>query len=305
MKIAVQTGGPEERLGTDTTYRIIKEAGFDGVDVNLDHLYSGGDIRARKRSAVFDAGEKEMLAACRPWKDAAEKYGLENYQAHAPFPSLLPPAGSDPDFNDYILTCLEKTIRCSAYIGAKRLVIHPFFLGLPDPLTREEERELNVRSYSRLIDAARKNDVIICLENMFSVFRGKIYGACCSDVADACYYVDTLNAIAGEKRFGFCLDTGHILLAGKDVYDVMVQLGSRIEAFHVHDNNGVSDQHLAPYMGILDWNRFVKGLAATGFDKTMSFETFNVWNTVDNELCPDLMKFIAKAGRTFAKRAGV
>ena len=37
-RIAVQTGGPEERLGVDETYRKVKEWGFDAVDANIDHL---------------------------------------------------------------------------------------------------------------------------------------------------------------------------------------------------------------------------------------------------------------------------
>jgi sugar phosphate isomerase/epimerase len=303
MKIAVQSGGMEERLGIDGTYRMIKETGFDAVDANLDHLFRGHEIRAHLRSPLIDGPEEQLLETCRPWKESAEKYGLENYQAHAPFPSALPPDPEYPDYNDYLIHCLEVTIKCTAYIGCHRLIVHPFFYGMPAKLSPEAEWEQNIRSYSALIDAAKKYDVIICLENMFNNYKGKIYGACCSDIETACKYIDTLNGIAGEKRFGFCLDTGHILLAGKDIYDTMVQLGDRIEAFHVHDNNGTRDQHLAPYMGILDWDRFVAGLAAINYDKTLSFETFNVWNTVDQELCPDMMRYIAKSGRMFARRA--
>ena len=162
---------------------------------------------------------------------------------------------------------------------------------------------MNIERYSRLIPEAKKYGVTLCLENMFTAYRGKIYSACCSDIDVACRYIDTLNEIAGQKCFGFCLDTGHLLLLGKDVKNAMVQLGDRIEAFHVHDNNGVNDQHLAPYMGVLDWNRFVEGLRAIRYDKTLSFETFNIWNTIDKELCPEHMRLIAQAGRMFARRA--
>jgi sugar phosphate isomerase/epimerase len=304
MKIAVQTGGIIERIGCDETYRLVKETGFDGVDVNLDHLFQGHEIRGRIRNTIFDKPEAEMLAACDKWKDSARKYGIDNYQAHAPFPSMLPFDPKDPDYNEYIIHCLERTICCAAYIGCHRLIIHPFFLGAPNRLKPDEEWNVNIESYSKLIDSAKKYDVIICLENMFEGYRGKIYEACCSDFSLACNYIDTLNEIAGERRFAFCLDTGHALLVGKDIYNTMIQLGDRIEAFHVHDNDGNRDQHLAPYMGVLNWNRFVEGLAAIRFDKTMSFETFNVWNVVDNELCPDVMRLIAKTGRMFAERAG-
>ena len=56
-------------------------------------------------------------------------------------------------------------------------------------------------------------------------------------------------------------------------------------------------------MGVLDWNRFVEGLKAIGYNKTMSFETFNIWNVMDEEIAPKMMKFIAECGRTFARRA--
>ena len=72
----------------------------------------------------------------------------------------------------------------------------------------------------------------------------------------------------------------------------------------MHDNNGIDDQHLAPFMGVQDWSRFVDGLRAIGFDRTMSFETFNIWNTMnDPELSAEMLRFIAKAGRAFAQRA--
>ena len=51
MKLAVQTGGPEERLGIDQTYRLIAELGFDGVDANVDHLLSYSDIVHKKNAA--------------------------------------------------------------------------------------------------------------------------------------------------------------------------------------------------------------------------------------------------------------
>lgn len=301
MKLSVQTGGPEEIYGVDGTYKLIKECGFDAVDVNLDHLMLGGIIRAGGHAAVFDGMDEECLRAFQPWKDAAEKYGLENYQAHALFPGYVQVHGEE--YDDYLLKALEKTIMGCAYIGCKRLVVHPFFLSYDLQLDPQTEWDLNIRRYSALIPAAKKYGVMILLENMFTHYRGKIYSAICSDITTACRYIDTLNEIAGEKRFGFCLDTGHLLLLGKDVKNAMIELGDRIEAFHVHDNDGVSDQHLAPYMGKLDWNRFIEGLREIGYKSTVSFETFNIWNCVDHELCPSLMKFIAETGRMFIQRA--
>lgn len=301
MKIGIQTGGAEEIYGVDQTYKLVKEAGFDAVDVNLDHLLTGSQIRAGEHVPAFDGTDEECLAYFRPWKDAAEKYGIENYQAHALFPGYT--CDHDEAYNDYLLEALKKTIMGCAFIGCRRLVVHPFFFSYEKQMDKKTEWDVNIQRYSALIPAAKKYGVKILLENMFTHCRGKIYSAICSDISTACQYIDTLNEIAGEKIFGFCLDTGHLLLLGLDVKNAMLQLGKRIEAFHVHDNDGVSDQHLAPYMGKLDWNRFVEGLKEISYDGVLSFETFNVWNCVDHELCPSLMKFIAETGRMFARRA--
>ena len=301
IRIAVQTGGPEELLGIDGAYRLISEAGFDGVDANIDHLLSGRDIWERRLSPAFEAKGKAALAYFKPWKDAAEKYGLDNYQAHAPFPSYV--AGEDGGYNEKLIGMLKTCLMGCDYIGCRRLIIHPFFLGYNDQMTPEREWEVNLERYSALIPAAKEYGVTICLENMFTGHNHKIYSACCSDITTACAYIDELNRRAGAKCFGFCLDTGHLLLLGKDIKNSMTQLGDRIEAFHVHDNNGLDDQHLAPYMGVLDWERFIEGLRAIGYDKTMSFETFNVFNVMHPEVACEMLRVIEKTGRMFARRA--
>lgn len=303
MKIAVQTGGPSERIGVDATYRLIKEAGFDAVDANIDHLLSGADIRYKRIPEVLLTGsDREIAELARPWGDAARKYGLDNYQAHAPFPSYMY-YEDDMSYNDNVLKMLKSTIVACDSIDCRNLIIHPFFMDYNHQLDPRVEWDLNIERYSKLIPYAKKYGVTICLENMFTARKGKIYAACCSNIDIACRYIDTLNGIAGEKVFGFCLDTGHLLLVGLDIRDSIIQLGDRITAFHVHDNNGVNDQHLAPYMGVLDWERFTDGLRAIHFDRTMSFETFNIWNLMDVETAPAMMRYIAEIGRIFAKRA--
>ena len=181
MKIAVQTGGVEERLGLDGAYRLIREAGFDGVDANVDHLMTGQDYKARRIPAFFLGSDADCIAHFKPWKDAAEKYGLDNYQAHAPFPSyVLDP--DHPDFNDALIVMLRKTIMGCDSIGCRNLVVHPFFLGYRDQMDPETEWRVNIERYSMLIPEAKKYGVTICLENMFSGYRGKLYNACCSDI---------------------------------------------------------------------------------------------------------------------------
>lgn len=299
-KIAVQTAGPEEYYGCKEAYRHIKDWGFDAVDANIDHVLSWGEISKGNIKQMLVEGGSDFFDLFKPWAEGAKEYGVDNYQAHAPFPSYV--FGQEL-INSQMIEVLKNTIRACDLISCPNLIIHPFLAGYDKRLSDEDEWELNIESYSRLIHVAKEYGITICLENMFTGFKGKIYAACCSDIQTAAKYVDTLNGIAGQECFGFCLDTGHALLCGLDIKQTMVTLGKRIRAFHIHDNNGVSDQHLAPYMGVLDWNRFVEGLKAIKYESTLSFETFNVWNTVDKEVMDNMMRFICDCGHMFAKRA--
>ena len=79
-------------------------------------------------------------------------------------------------------------------------------------------------------------------------------------------------------------------------------LGDRLTVTHVHDNNGLDDEHLFPYMGITDWDRFCRALGETGYDGPLSFETFNALNTFDTALAPQLMSLLGATADLLAGR---
>ncbi|MBQ7565841.1 MAG: sugar phosphate isomerase/epimerase [Oscillospiraceae bacterium] len=301
LKIGIETAISSARTLEDV-YRYIADAGFDGVDASLNKLLTHTMIRNREMPTAF-SDEKTLLDAAAPFGDAAKRYGLETFQAHAPFPPYSGDAAYDAKLQEMFIWFVHA---CDA-IGCRKLVVHPV-LGLADfPLSWEEELEKTVALYASLIPAAKQYGVMICTENMFRTQKCakniKKVEEICSDIPEACEMLDDLNALAGEKLFGFCLDTGHLLLLGKDVARAMVQLGDRLAALHIHDNNGLVDQHLGPYMGIQDWDRFVDGIVASNYRGVLSFETGTMWNRFDPALLPSALKFLAETGRLFAQRA--
>ena len=299
MKISVQTANIIDPLGVEAGFRAIREAGFDAVDFNIDHEFTYGDIVEGRTSAFYDQSDEGMREAMRPVKEAAEANDIEIYQMHAPFPCVV--KGNDRG-NEYIMHTLKKTIMVADYLNCRHVIVHPFFYGYQDALDKEDERKLNLERYGQLTEDCKRYRVTVCLENMFTGRNGQIYEAICSDPHEANWYVDTLNEMAGEKCFAFCLDVGHAMLLGRDIYTVIRELGSRIEALHVHDNNARQDQHLFPYMGIVDWDRFVMGLKAIGYRAPLSFETFNALNVYPPQLHPQALGLLAAIGRDFARR---
>ena len=298
LKVGVQSA-PLLDSGIDEGFRLIHESGFDCIDFNIDEFLPGGKIVRGELDSIYDRSDDEIREFFRPYKEAAEKYGVSFYQAHAPFPSWVK---DQPVTNDHMIRVLEKCIMVCEYLNCGHLIVHPFFASYAGTLDAQEEWELNIRQYGSLIPACRKHHVVVCLENMFTGYRGKLYAAICQNPDEACRYIDTLNEMAGEKCFAFCLDTGHALLVGNEIYGVVKKLGHRIECLHIHDNDGRDDLHLAPYMGLLHWDRFVQGLHDIGYQGALCFETFNAVGVFDRELTPEVLRLISATGRMFARR---
>ena len=301
LKIGICDGAPQE-WSTDETYRMIAEAGFDGVDADLDSFLSPTVIRQEAFTDVCK-DEQSILEYAKPLGEAAKKYGLLTHQAHAPFPTR----SANPDYDRRLWEIFSWCIHACDAIDCRYLVVHPVTgRRYVDRLTMEQEIEESIKLYRLLIPAAKQYGVTVLTENMFRNYtylkQSKKLEDVCADIPDACAMLDTLNAEAGAEVFGFCLDTGHMLLLHKDISRAIRQLGSHLKALHIHDNNGVEDQHLGPYMGVQDWDRFISGIAASDYAGVLSFETSSVFTHYDRQLVPAALRFLAQTGRFFARR---
>jgi len=303
MKISIQTGGACDILGADEGMKAIREAGFDTVDFGeLCGHYSWEDAQEDKRCAFFD-DEEGLEAFMQEYIDAAKKYGIAFGQFHAPFPSYYP---RKPKATKIAQEMIYKSIELCGKAGCPYIIVHPCFDGSArfPSLTKEEEYRLNIEFYSSMIPLLKKYDIVCCLENMWGQDwkSKKIYFGSCSDMRESCRYIDDLNAIAGEKRFGFCLDIGHLLLLGLDSCYAIEALGDRLVTIHAHDNDGVNDTHTLPYLGLGNWNRFIKGLRKIGYQGTLNFETAGYNQRFPKELIPDALKMLSATANYLRRR---
>lgn len=298
MEIGIGTwefGTPES---IDAQFRAIREAGMQCMDFDLSHFYHPSLIHAHKTEHDLTPPLEAVLETLRPYTDAAARHGIRLNQAHAPYPSYV----DHPETDEAIRLSVIKCIEVCAALGTEHLIVHPgiFDRGLPASL--QAEWEWNMTFYRSLIPTLKKTGVICCLENMFTVHNGRIIGAVCSDPQEAIAYIDALNAEAGETLFGFCLDTGHALLTGQDIGRFVTLLGDRLVTLHVHDNDGQRDQHIAPYMGKVDWDRFCAALGAVHYRGVFSFEVVKCF---PDPVWPAALKMIGETGAMFARKAGL
>jgi sugar phosphate isomerase/epimerase len=74
---------------------------------------------------------------------------------------------------------------------------------------------------------------------------------------------------------GICLDFGHAFLMGEEVPDAIETVSEHVIATHVHDNHRRSDEHLAPYLGRIDWDAALMSMLKIGYEGTYMMELAN------------------------------
>ena len=291
MKTSVSTFGAFT-LGIDEGLRAIAEAGFDAIDLGLDSVFVQKDTIDEAYEAYL-LDEKRIRETMDTIKEGLKKYGLTIGQAHAPN-AYVP---RKPKETEIMRKCVEKCFAICEELDCRHLVIHPICDGSAryPSLTKEDEIRENMAYFSSIIPLLKKHNVICCLENAYSLDWGtkKAYACACSDMAEVNRYIDDLNALAGEKRFAFCLDTGHALMLGTDIYNAIKTLGDRLEILHVHDNDGYLDEHTAAFLGVCNWGRFIKSLREFGYKGNINMETSSFVQLFPKELIPAALKLLA------------
>lgn len=300
MSISIQTGGLLSYWGAKDTYRMIREAGFEGIDWGLDEAWDRTVIQQGKVSpCVFEGTLEEVHAYYQEQITEIKKNELVIDQAHAPFP---PYVKGFPELTDYAISIYQQCIRFCASLGIDRLVIHGVSCALDDPgQTRESVDALNLRLYRSLIPVLRECRVTVCLENLFTRYGRQIIEGACSDPRETCDFIGRLNEEAGRECFGFCVDTGHLNILGKNQGEYIRAIGSHVKAVHLHDNWGDDDRHLAPYAGNIRWRDVMEALREIGYQGNLNFETHQQvsLSRVNREMVPVWLRTIREMGQMF------
>lgn len=291
LKISTQTGDLFNECTTDTEYlnscyAHLRECGFEAIDYNMDHFLPGELLVRGQVNDFWNKTLDELYDYFAPTKAAVVGNGLAFSQAHASFPVYL--EGKD-EFNDYMITVVEKSLAVCAFLESPTLVVHPFFGKDP-----KREWEINLSFYRKLIPAAKKYGVKVCLENSYA------------DIYEHCRLIDLLNDEAGEKCFGYCLDIGHSNCGGGAFYKYICTLGNRLSCLHIHDNDGANDSHMIPFtqtrgwnINRTDYNAMISGLRDIKYSGNLSFECFRGIKALPKDVETEGLKLISAIGRYF------
>lgn len=232
----------------------MKAQGYECLDYDMADTESG--------IYLFDDGSFEKKTA--EMRDQINGAGIAVNQTHGPW--RYPPRDFTEEDRAERLEKMRKSIYATALLGCENIVIHPImpFGDNSDPDPRRLW-DMNLEFFGRLLKTAEEARVAICLENM------PMKALSNSRPEAILRFAKELDS----RYFKVCLDTGHCAVFGEQPGDAVRLLGREyLRVLHIHDNNGRSDQHLMPYLGVIDWEDFAAVLRDIGFDGCASLETF-------------------------------
>lgn len=299
FKVGVQTKGLIPERDIDDAFKIIHDAGYDCVDINIDAFLMNSDVYNGKINSFFSESVENLVDYFMQYRAVMEKYGLKASQMHAPYPVRV--QGKDAQNNYMQSEVIPKSIIIAEVLGVPWVVIHPFKMQYR--FNKDIEFNANIEYFKMLIPILKKCNVGVCFENLYEGIGQRLVEGVCADPEDAIRYVDTLNEYAGQELFGFCLDTGHLQLVKRDPIKFIHMLGDRLKVLHMHENDGVGDLHQLPYsFGAdckegQDWNGIIHALQDIGFKGTLSFETYPTVKSFPMSMQQEVLETICDIGR--------
>ena len=225
-----------------------------GINYGAMKGLTAEEYASRVRELGFDTiftGVKKSLEEQTALADVFAKNGLIYENLHAPFGHIndIWREGEDGDrMLDELLFSVDACVASSAPI----LVVH-LSSGVKAPSITDVGRG----RFDRLISYAASKDVTLAFENQRKI--GNI-----GWVFDEYENCDTVK---------FCWDCGHeaCFTPGREY---MPFFGKKLVCTHIHDNSKIfnGDQHLIPFDGKIDFDRFAEHIKESGYQGPLTLE---------------------------------
>lgn len=154
---------------------------------------------------------------------------------HGPFSDLVP-ASRDRQIQAVTRSRFQRAYELAQVVGAQHLILHTGYI--PKTYARQAWIENSVRFWVRFL-FGKDNGVRIHLENVYE-----------DDYLIMIELLDRVNAAVGREALTVCLDIGHVHAnSSRTLQEWIPGLGGRIQYVHLHNNDGIRDNHWGLWKG--------------------------------------------------------
>ena len=250
----------------------LADIGFDTLDFNFS------DYSFESSMFAGDDWKSHIIEI----KKCADDNGIEISQIHSPFYMII----DNNELEKFEEKMMLRSFEACSLLGSPWAVIHSkrYSFGITRD-NYERMKEYNIKRVQKLCAQAEEFGIGIALENIFR-FKEEFNSIGINQTSDIIATVDGAEC----RNLCVCLDTGHAFCDGLNPADAARKYGERLKVLHVHDNGGYSDQHVAPYVGRINWDEFMKSLKEIDYTGAFSLEIHNYVQRMPPEIIDDAIR---------------
>lgn len=278
MKIGISCDSLYYLPTVEEKFARVNELGYDAIDYDLTDV-----------NQTYYKDDALMEEHCKKVRAAAEKYDIEIFQIHGPWPT----DDTTEESRKIVWEYMHRAVYACHLLNCKYMVIHPQMpYGWYEEPDSDYAENVTLDLIRDLLPDCEKYGVVVCLENM--PFRNQRISPMKNIVAA----IEKINS----PFAGICFDTGHCNYLHDDVSENIRLAAPYLKVLHVHDNKTDADSHDIPSFGSIDWKAFAKALAESGYDGVLSLETVGIRYGSDSEpLVKAYDKLMAEVAKELAR----
>lgn len=277
MKLVTTIGHITSRLGEEKALKMLANAGFDGYDFSM--------FCPVVEKMLLKSNVQEIAEYGKKIKKYADGLHLPCLQAHAPFYDIP----TEMSVDGYV-DVLVKSVVLAESVGCDRIVAHP-----ANWFSAQENYE---KIYCKVLPVSERAGITVLTENMYNWKDEKCQETiptACGTAKDFIEHIDLVNS----EYFKGCLDIGHAMMQNCEGPVAMIKAmgADRIKAVHVHDVDGINDNHTFPFCANGDWNAITAALKEIGYTGHFTYEADAFMRNYPNELLSACLALLEKTGR--------
>ncbi len=273
---STEIGSAAKIIGEERAVELYAKAGFDAWDFSMFDMIRYNYAEKHIIDTGNPLGTNNYAEFAKRLRRIGEDGGIHCNQSHAPFPSYV----------KEIRDMLKRAIECTAIAGGKICIIHP---------CNNENAEYNAEMYSELLPFAKEHGIKIAAENMWNWNKDEDHAAtaACSHHDDFLAHIKAVN----DPYLVACLDIGHAEMRGlgTSTREMILTLGSHLQALHIHDNDRHHDSHQLPFTMNIDFDEMVKALKEIDYKGCFTLEADRYLSAFDADSIEIGMKNMADA----------
>lgn len=275
--------GTDEKTTAVEAARRLYEAGF----VNQD-LFLCGLIRPQHHCSFSGVDWRNEVLEL---KSEAQHLGIHFHQCHLPYYPGKQYDCTNEEFNRFFWDMFDRGIEICDMLDIRCAVVHPFTAAGVSRDELDAHVAENRKLYGCHAAKAAQVGIRFAFENLKDAH---IFSSRTEDLL-------ALYEEFRDENCGICWDVGHGQLTHGDCQtEAIAQLGKRIIALHVHDNQGAKDDHFPPFLGSIRWEALMPALKKAGYRGYLNYEIAANRNLPDS-LRDDMARYCFKAGEALAR----